>query len=224
MSGLAKRLLSTAVLAPVMLWILFTGGAVLLALLLAAVVISSYEWAKMAARDKNRARACLLILAGSVYIAAALGGVFDIRETDPVLCFCLLLGIWGSDIGGYVFGKFIGGPKLAPRISPNKTWAGLFGACLLPVIVMLAIPLSLASPGDDFNEAFLLLSGLALGVLGQIGDLSVSKMKRFAGVKDTGSLIPGHGGLLDRIDALLLVFFVFWGLSDTGIMAWPFVR
>lgn len=224
MNSFTKRLLSTLVLAPVFLWILYAGGAVLLSVLIAAMIIAVLEWERMALKDTVRVRSVILLLLGSLYIAVALSGVFEIREDYPILCLCLLLGIWGSDIGGYIFGKFIGGPKMAPKISPNKTWAGLFGACLIPVIVMVVIPLYMIDTTQNLNEFMLVLSGLAIGILGQIGDLSVSKMKRFVGVKDTGNIIPGHGGILDRIDALLLVFIVFWGLTEFGLVTWPFVQ
>ena len=107
--------------------------------------------------------------------------------------------VWATDIGAYFAGRAIGGPKLAPRLSPNKTWAGLAGGVVLASLFAafmhrsyeLPLRLTLATPG--------------LAVLAQAGDLYESWLKRRAGVKDSGTLIPGHGGALDRLDGLVPV-------------------
>ena len=107
--------------------------------------------------------------------------------------------VWATDIGAYFAGRTIGGPKLAPAVSPNKTWAGLIGGVIaaglfgfaLMTWAGLAWPLAAASP--------------ALAVLAQIGDLYESALKRRAGVKDSGNILPGHGGVLDRLDGLVPV-------------------
>ncbi len=111
----------------------------------------------------------------------------------------LLLAVWATDIGAYFAGRLIGGPKLAPRWSPKKTWAGLAGGaaasalgCSLVMLVWPLVP-PLAAAG----------LGVLLAVVAQAGDLFESAIKRHFGVKDSGSLIPGHGGILDRIDGLL---------------------
>ena len=112
----------------------------------------------------------------------------------------LVLAVWFTDAGGYFFGRSIGGPKLAPQISPNKTWAGLAGGILLAVIWSCVW---LAWQG---GQALLpvIVAAVAIAILAQVGDLSVSAVKRRFGVKDTGGLIPGHGGALDRLDGMLL--------------------
>lgn len=112
----------------------------------------------------------------------------------------LVLAVWFTDAGGYFFGRSIGGPKLAPRISPNKTWAGLGGGVLLAVVWSCVWLVWLG--GRDLMPA--IGAGLAIAILAQIGDLTVSAVKRRFGVKDTGALIPGHGGVLDRLDGMLL--------------------
>ena len=109
--------------------------------------------------------------------------------------------IWATDIGAYFSGKTIGGPKLAPSISPNKTWAGFFGGLILAIIVSLVLN-KFASP--SFVVIDLIAACILLSIIGQLGDLFESWVKRRLGVKDSGSLIPGHGGVLDRIDAILL--------------------
>lgn len=116
----------------------------------------------------------------------------------------ILLVVWASDIGAYAAGRLIGGPKLAPRISPNKTWAGLIGGVLAAAVTSASFVATL--DGADPGPASLL--GGALAIVAQAGDLVESWVKRRFGVKDTGTLIPGHGGLLDRVDALLAVILV----------------
>jgi phosphatidate cytidylyltransferase len=129
----------------------------------------------------------------------------------------LLLVIWATDIGAYAAGRTIGGPKLAPRISPKKTWAGLLGGMTAAAAVGYAVATAVSAAGP--GGAALLGAGLA--VVGQAGDLFESAIKRRFDVKDSGRLIPGHGGLLDRIDGLIAaapvfaLFHVAWGASSS---------
>lgn len=112
-----------------------------------------------------------------------------------------LLGvIWATDIGAYGFGRWLGQRKLAPAISPGKTWAGAVGGTLGAMGVGVTAVLVMGLPVTPVHA---LLGSLALSVAGQAGDLAESMLKREAGVKDSGALIPGHGGLLDRLDSLL---------------------
>jgi phosphatidate cytidylyltransferase len=116
--------------------------------------------------------------------------------------------VWASDIGAYVAGRLIGGPKLAPRISPGKTWAGAAGGLIAAAAVGLAAGTVSAGAvdGGAVDAVSLLRAALvaaALGVVSQAGDLGESAVKRRFGVKDSGGLIPGHGGLLDRLDGVL---------------------
>jgi phosphatidate cytidylyltransferase len=115
------------------------------------------------------------------------------------LVFWLMLVTWSTDIFAYFAGRGIGGPKLAPRISPNKTWAGLIGGMAGAMVVGAAAGILL-----DVGTPFLFL-GAPLALLAQIGDLYESGVKRRLGVKDSGTLLPGHGGVLDRVDGLLPV-------------------
>ncbi len=113
----------------------------------------------------------------------------------------LLAVVWATDIGAYGFGRAIGGPKLAPRFSPKKTWAGLIGGMASAAAIGWGLAASFAI-GDPVALA---LAASLLAVLGQIGDVSESAIKRHFRVKDSSGLIPGHGGLLDRVDGLLAV-------------------
>lgn len=113
----------------------------------------------------------------------------------------VLLLVWACDSGAYFAGRAIGGPRLAPRISPKKTWAGLFGGMIAAALVGIAF----GAFGRIASPLALGLVSAGLAVIGQIGDLLESAVKRVWRVKDAGGLIPGHGGMLDRVDALLLV-------------------
>jgi len=142
--------------------------------------------------------------AGLAWIIGPCIGFIWLRA-DPVAgratVFWLLAVVWAIDTAAYIAGKTIGGPKLAPRISPKKTWAGLIGGVLAAIIVGLVTALIMV---PDRIWQIALLSG-ALAIVEQIGDMAESLAKRRFGVKDSGSLIPGHGGLLDRLDGMLAV-------------------
>jgi phosphatidate cytidylyltransferase len=124
----------------------------------------------------------------------------DGRETIIWIVAC----IWATDIGAYAVGRAAGGAKLAPRISPGKTWSGLFGGMAWAAVASSAVGYAFGL-GHTFTLAAI---GAGLAVVGQMGDLFESAAKRRAGVKDSGTLIPGHGGLLDRVDGLLAILVV----------------
>jgi phosphatidate cytidylyltransferase len=110
-----------------------------------------------------------------------------------------LVAIWATDINAFFVGRTVGGPKLAPKISPGKTWSGLIGGVVGAVCwsVIWALWTGAEQAGT------LALLGAAIAIFAQLGDLGVSRVKRRFGVKDTGTLIPGHGGLLDRVDGII---------------------
>jgi CDP-diglyceride synthetase len=110
--------------------------------------------------------------------------------------------VWASDIGAYLFGRLIGGPKLAPAISPGKTWSGAAGGLIGAAGASLAVA---ACFSTDYSPLHVIGLAIVLGIIAQAGDLLESALKRHFGVKDSGRIIPGHGGLLDRLDALLAV-------------------
>jgi phosphatidate cytidylyltransferase len=122
--------------------------------------------------------------------------------------------VWGADILAYFTGRAIGGPKLAPRISPNKTWSGFFGGLAGSLLLLSTV---LAYFGHSPTIAGIVLA-LAISIVSQGGDLAESWIKRHFGVKDSGRIIPGHGGLLDRIDGLLAAAIAAW---IAGVSAGP---
>ena len=138
---------------------------------------------------------------GLLYIGAAAGGLLFLREIEAIPVLMAFVGIVvATDTGAYFSGRAIGGPKIAPSISPSKTWAGLGGGMLAAAVFLTAF----AIYGGQYRGWFP-LGGAALAVVAQAGDFFESWMKRRAGVKDSGKLIPGHGGLYDRLDGLLPV-------------------
>jgi phosphatidate cytidylyltransferase len=136
---------------------------------------------------------------GYFYIAIPAFALLVLSWAWFELVFWLMLVTWATDIFAYFAGRTIGGPKLAPRISPNKTWAGLIGGMAGAALVG-AVAAWLLGTGELF-----LYAGAAMGLLAQLGDLYESRVKRRQGVKDSGRLLPGHGGVLDRLDGLLPV-------------------
>ncbi len=131
----------------------------------------------------------------------------------------LLAVVWATDIGAYAVGRGVGGPRLAPRISPNKTWSGLAGGVVSAAVVGGFLATGLGGGPVAVGMA----AGAGLAVLAQAGDLGESLVKRRFGVKDAGGLIPGHGGLLDRVDGLLTtvptVALLVW-LKGGSVLGW----
>jgi phosphatidate cytidylyltransferase len=149
--------------------------------------------------------------------AVALVWLRSLPEVGLSVLLWLLIVVWTTDSAAYVVGRRVGGPRLAPSISPGKTWAGLgggvIGASLASVITVWALG----------SERLVHAAGLGAGfaVVAQAGDLLESMLKRRAGVKDSGSLIPGHGGVLDRVDGLLLTAPALALLLGSSVWQWP---
>ena len=160
------------------------------------------------AKKAGQTRSVLWLVFGVVYLAGSGFALVYLRMlpgTGMGLVWFLLAVVWATDIGAYVAGKRIGGPKLAPVISPNKTWAGLFGGMALAVAFGYGVAAALGARLPQIAA----LIALPLAVAAQAGDLLKSVLKRRAGVKDSGRLIPGHGGMLDRIDGLVCAAILF---------------
>jgi len=128
---------------------------------------------------------------------------------DGISAVLLVVGaVIATDIGAYFAGRMIGGPKIAPSISPSKTWAGLFGGAVGSGLSLVLLSSFSGNPAAVTILPAYLLAGAVIAIIAQVGDFFESWMKRRAGVKDSGNLIPGHGGLFDRVDGLLAVCFV----------------
>lgn len=192
-----------------------------------------WEWNKLIARfGRKGLNETLWFFAGVVYIGGAAIAMLAVRNGRQVLPFdpqqwgyrplevliVFILPIIAVDVGAYFAGRAIGGPKIAPKISPAKTWAGLGGGATLAALLGVAVELAdfgpAAAPGTSaLALAMAVVGGVLIAVMAQIGDFFESWMKRRAGVKDSGNLIPGHGGLFDRLDGFLAVFFVLFVIA-----------
>ncbi len=155
--------------------------------------------------------------AGLLYVALPALALVYLREQPDGLALALwtLVVVWATDIGAYFAGRAIGGPKLAPSISPNKTWAGLFGGMAAALAIGAGVAWSAGLP------AALLVLGAPLAVAAQGGDLFESWLKRISGVKDSGRLLPGHGGVLDRLDGVVPVAVLIAAATALGMIHAP---
>ena len=194
---LRTRVLSAAVLAPVALACIWFSRWTFLILAVVGAAGIGWEWAGMC-RGRLRWLAAGIPYMG-LAIAAAIWLRFDPSAGRANLLFLVLV-VWASDIGAYLAGRLIGGARLAPRISPGKTWSGAAGGLAAAVAVGCAAWGAVPVPAPWWRAA---LVGGGIGLAAQIGDLLESALKRRFGVKDSGRLIPGHGGLLDRLDGFL---------------------
>jgi phosphatidate cytidylyltransferase len=197
MSDLALRTLSGITLILIALGAAYLGGYTFAVLAAAAAVVMYAEWRKITA-----GWGFIWSAAGFFYAlfpALALLWIRDRAESGFELLIWVFIVTWSTDIGAYFAGRAIGGPKLAPAISPNKTIAGLFGGIVSAGLAGFAWAQATHLP------SLLIWVAPLLAVAAQTGDLFESWMKRRAGVKDSGTWLPGHGGALDRLDGLVPV-------------------
>ena len=154
------------------------------------------------------------LAASVVYLALPAISIMWLRNHDDTgisAIFWLVFVVVATDIGGYFAGKLFGKRKLAPAISPNKTWEGLAGGVALASLASFVVTF--------FSFSFMVL-GAIFAVIEQVSDLMESAIKRRFGVKDSGSILPGHGGIMDRLDGLVLVAPIVAGLTYFGLMQW----
>lgn len=192
------------------------------------VAIGVYvEWAMLSwALARQVGSKALWLIWGLIYIGIGAGTLAWIRDgLDGMgLTIAVIGAVVATDIGGYFVGRTIGGPRIAPSISPSKTWAGLGGGVFLAAVWMIVFsnfytpdaPLETAVV-DLREPALMAFIGILVAILSQTGDFGQSWMKRKAGVKDSSHLLPGHGGLFDRVDGLIAVMFCY-GLVPVMIL------
>jgi phosphatidate cytidylyltransferase len=202
-ADLGTRAISSLVLAPIGIACVWVGGIAFVVAIIAVVVGLAIEWLALCRRQASRPGVAVLCPIGFGYIAVAGAAMLWLRDAGIAgranVLFMLLI-VWAGDIGAYAVGRSIGGPRMAPRISPGKTWSGAVGG-LLAAIAVGAIAAHLLSDAGTAWQAALVACGL--GIVAQAGDLLESFVKRQFEVKDSSHLIPGHGGLLDRFDGVL---------------------
>lgn len=211
-SDLWTRIGSAIILFAIAGTALWFGGLAFGLLLLVGGALVLVEWFQLVKRMTlgGGAKAALNAL-GPILVLGAMAGLWFIRDQLGMTAALWVFGmVWATDIGAYFAGRAFGGARLAPKISPSKTWSGLIGG-------MVAALIASATIGDRAGIIGVpLWIGLFVGLLAQIGDLAQSWMKRRAGVKDSGKLIPGHGGLFDRVDGVLPVALLLGALAYLG--------
>ena len=192
MNNFFKRILSAIILIPLSLYFIFHGSFMLMFFTATCFLVACYEW-HMMTKKKSFKNYGFFFLVFSFYT------FYELELT--IVLFVILICV-STDIGGYVFGKLFKGPKLT-KISPNKTYAGMIGGYFLSLISLTVI-INLIDYSHIPIQIFLLT--LLISTVSQIGDIIVSYFKRLSKTKDTGRIIPGHGGLLDRIDGMIFAF------------------
>ena len=199
---LQKRILSSIIIIPLSLFFIIKGSAFFIFFLVILFLIASFEWPKMVKKKNLKFFGIFFLLLSfySVYLIRNIG----LFEFLMILIICIT-----TDIGGYIFGKIFKGPKLI-SISPNKTYSGVIGGFLMPVITAYIIVSNFKSyfqESQNFHDdLYFIITVFLVSSVSQIGDLIISFFKRASNIKDTGNLFPGHGGLLDRIDGMIFVF------------------
>ena len=198
---LQKRILSSTIIAPISFFFVIKGSIFLIILFF----IASSEWVKMTKKIEFQ-------IIGVVFLIFSFYSVYFLRDSNLLDFLLVILICITTDIGGYTFGKIFKGPKLT-KISPNKTYSGMIGGYLLSIIVSYFFVekygLSWIEPNFADNLMLVIII-FFISSVSQIGDLIISYFKRLSKIKNTGNILPGHGGLLDRIDGMIFAFpFVF---------------
>ena len=211
MNNLQKRILTSIAIFPLSIFFVFQGGYLLLSFLLAIFFIANYELFSVFKKNSN-------ILFLDLVLILALFSIYYLAENFLWLLLWVIILVICSDIGGYLFGKIFKWKKLT-KISPKKTLSGVLGSfifSLLSVFIIQIIAENLqAVPRDNFLEPEFFFLAIVFSLVAQAGDLTISYFKRLEKIKDTGKILPGHGGIFDRIDGLMfvvIVTFVFYKL------------
>jgi len=206
---LKKRIISAGILAPLVLCIIYTGGALYNTMIVAVAVIMSFEWQGIinsGNRELDEKSRHKWLKCGIAYVTIFASSLIYLRSIEGGFGVVLLMlfMVWATDIAAFFTGRLVGGQKIYTKISPNKTWSGLLGGMIAAGFV--GGVSSFFVPIGFVNMIFI---GMSLAIISQVGDFFESWVKRQFGVKDSGELIPGHGGLMDRLDGFTTVAPVF---------------
>ena len=193
---LIKRILSSIILIPVTLFFIIKGSFLFIFFLLICLSVTLYEWQMMSKKKNYR-------IFGFVFLFLSFYTIYRLRiDNDYLFILLITLICVSTDIGGYVFGKIFKGPKLT-KFSPNKTYAGMIGGYLLSIISTIFFNNFYFTKEIQINFFIFVI---LISTTSQFGDIVVSYFKRLSKIKDTGKIIPGHGGLLDRADGMIFAF------------------
>ena len=204
-----KRILSSIILIPIALFFVIKGSFFFTFFITTCFLVTLYEW-NMMSKKKTYNIFGFIFLIFSFYSAYFIRNEMQIQSLEKhglmIFLFILLVCV-STDVGGYVFGKLFKGPKLT-KISPKKTYAGVFGGYFLSIIFTnILTNYSELFTNQNLNfgrDEFIFV--LVISTVSQVGDIIISYFKRLSKIKDTGKLIPGHGGILDRIDGMIFAF------------------
>ena len=196
-----KRVFSSLILIPIVLFVIIEGSILFNFFIVICFFITTYEWFKMSKSNIQK-------IFGLLFLIISFYTIYKIRNDFNQNYFhILIIAIIcvSTDIGGYLFGKLLKGPKLT-KVSPNKTYTGVIGSFLLSIVItILFLELTLKIYNFRFTGEIFIFS-LAVSLVSQIGDIIISYFKRLSKIKDTGKIIPGHGGILDRIDGMIFAY------------------
>jgi phosphatidate cytidylyltransferase len=192
-----QRVVSSIILIPLAVYAIFFSKSVFIFIAIALAILMTIEWLDIVktAKDQKKWR-----IIGFFYILIPIYAVIKIRLYDADVLLWMFAVIWATDIFAFFAGRSFGGPKLAPSISPNKTWSGLAGGVIASMLIGF-----MSSFMFQGGVLFFVFISLFIALLEQASDLFESKIKRIFGVKDSGNIIPGHGGVLDRLDGMMFV-------------------
>lgn len=204
-SNFIQRTLTTLILGSFSIFILLKGypyAHIYMGLFLVGAIV---EWIRLlwSIQVSWMKRSTRLII-GILFIGCSGVGLGILSYENSTMFVGVLLLVWSTDIGAYLFGRWLKGPKLAPSISPNKTWSGAIGG-IITCLCLMTLFFQFYNFSSVPTLSTLLSYALLISVISEIGDLFESWVKRKLNVKDSGSIIPGHGGILDRLDSLLAI-------------------
>ena len=190
---LYKRIISSIILIPIILFFILKGSFLFIFFILFCLGVVIYEWHKMSKKKSYR-------IFGFIFLFISFYTTYKLRIDNDywILLFVTIICV-STDIGGYVFGKILKGPNLT-KFSPNKTYAGMFGGYFLSII---SVSILNNFYFIDELQVKWFIFAILISTISQLGDIIISYFKRLSKIKDTGKIIPGHGGLLDRVDGMI---------------------
>ena len=217
---LLPRVITGVLLAVIGIWSVINGAPLLTILCAVAAAEMVWELARLLYRSHGPASTgmtplgkALVFAAYGALILAGIGGLFALRQQAGLTVVLWLIGVViASDVAGYFAGRMLGGPKFWPRVSPKKTWSGTAAGWIAAALVGL-----LVLRPDTGHLGIALLSAL-FAFAGQMGDIAESAIKRAVDVKDASNILPGHGGVMDRFDAMIAVFALAFLLMGLGLL------
>ena len=216
MNEFTKRLLTSIVILIITIFFLFSESFLFAFFLVLTFIFTSREWINLSSNHNK-----LILVSGITILILSFTAAFFLQKKNLNYFILLILISIFSDIGGYIFGKIFRGPKLT-KISPNKTYSGMFGSYFTSFVVGI-LYINYVSVNSIFIENKLSFLHICLLIIlissiNQLGDLLISYFKRLRGFNDTGNMLPGHGGFLDRIDGLIFSILAGWVLINLFIL------